>query len=45
VIEVEDLHKRYKHLKAVDGLSFTAKPGEVTGFLGPNGAGRRPRST
>ena len=40
MIEVEDLHKRYKHLKAVDGLSFTAKPGEVTGFLGPNGAGK-----
>jgi ABC-2 type transport system ATP-binding protein len=40
VIEVEDLHKRYKHVKAVDGLSFTAKPGEVTGFLGPNGAGK-----
>jgi ABC-2 type transport system ATP-binding protein len=40
MIEVEDLHKRYRHLKAVDGLSFTAKPGEVTGFLGPNGAGK-----
>jgi ABC-2 type transport system ATP-binding protein len=40
MIEVEDLHKRYRHVKAVDGLSFTAKPGEVTGFLGPNGAGK-----
>jgi len=40
MIEVEDLHKRYKHVKAVDGLSFTAKPGEITGFLGPNGAGK-----
>jgi ABC-2 type transport system ATP-binding protein len=40
MIEVEDLHKRYRHMKAVDGLSFTAKPGEVTGFLGPNGAGK-----
>jgi ABC-2 type transport system ATP-binding protein len=25
---------------AVDGLSFTVRPGIVTGFLGPNGAGR-----
>ena len=40
MIEVEDLHKRYRHMKAVDGLSFTAKPGEVTGFLGPKGAGK-----
>jgi len=40
MIEVEDLHKRYRHVKAVDGLSFIAKPGEVTGFLGPNGAGK-----
>ncbi|MGH2961317.1 MAG: ATP-binding cassette domain-containing protein, partial [Solirubrobacterales bacterium] len=40
MIEVEDLHKRYRHVKAVDGLTFTAKPGEVTGFLGPNGAGK-----
>jgi ABC-2 type transport system ATP-binding protein len=40
MIEVEDLKKRYGAKKAVDGLSFTVKPGVVTGFLGPNGAGK-----
>nr|WP_206439965.1 ATP-binding cassette domain-containing protein [Streptomyces scabichelini] len=32
--------KRYGDKTAVDRLSFTVKPGEVTGFLGPNGAGK-----
>ncbi|MFJ2237405.1 ABC transporter ATP-binding protein [Streptomyces sp. NPDC087859] len=40
MIEVRDLTKRYGDKTAVDGLSFTVKPGEVTGFLGPNGAGK-----
>jgi ABC-2 type transport system ATP-binding protein len=40
VIEVEDLTKRYGRTVAVDGLSFTVRPGRVTGFLGPNGAGK-----
>ncbi|MDG4824735.1 ATP-binding cassette domain-containing protein [Asanoa sp. WMMD1127] len=39
-IEVRDLHKRYRTTVAVDGLSFTVRPGEVTGFVGPNGAGK-----
>ncbi|MGC1215439.1 MAG: ATP-binding cassette domain-containing protein [Micromonospora sp.] len=39
-IEVRDLHKRYRGAVAVDGLSFTVRPGEVTGFVGPNGAGK-----
>lgn len=39
-IEVRDLHKRYRNAVAVDGLSFTVRPGEVTGFVGPNGAGK-----
>ncbi|ELP67574.1 bacitracin transport ATP-binding protein BcrA family protein [Streptomyces turgidiscabies Car8] len=40
VIEVEELTKRYGTTTAVDHLSFTVRPGQVTGFLGPNGAGK-----
>lgn len=40
VIEVRELTKRYGGKTAVDRLSFTVRPGQVTGFLGPNGAGK-----
>jgi len=40
VIEVRDLHKAFGAVKAVDGVSFTARDGEITGLLGPNGAGK-----
>ncbi|MER7280234.1 ATP-binding cassette domain-containing protein [Dactylosporangium sp. NPDC000244] len=40
MIVVEELTKRYGPTVAVDGLSFTVRPGCVTGFLGPNGAGK-----
>jgi ABC-2 type transport system ATP-binding protein len=40
MIEVCELTKRYRSAVAVDGLSFTVRPGRVTGFLGPNGAGK-----
>ncbi len=40
VIEVSELTKRYGSKTAVDHLSFTVRPGQVTGFLGPNGAGK-----
>jgi ABC-2 type transport system ATP-binding protein len=40
MIEVHELTKRYGTAVAVDGLSFTVRPGRVTGFLGPNGAGK-----
>ncbi|MDR0460530.1 MAG: ABC transporter ATP-binding protein [Nitrososphaerota archaeon] len=39
-IEVTDLKKSYGSLKAVDGITFTVKQGEVFGLLGPNGAGK-----
>ena len=39
-IRIEDLTKRYGTQKAVDGISFTVRAGEVLGFLGPNGAGK-----
>jgi ABC-2 type transport system ATP-binding protein len=40
VIEVEQLRKSFGELAAVDGVSFTARPGEIFGLLGPNGAGK-----
>ncbi|MFH9421753.1 ABC transporter ATP-binding protein [Streptomyces sp. NPDC017529] len=40
MIEIAGLTKRYGEKLAVDGLTFTVRPGIVTGFLGPNGAGK-----
>ncbi len=40
VVTVRSLTKRFGELIAVDDLSFTLRPGTVTGFLGPNGAGK-----
>jgi len=40
MIEVQELRKSYGDQVAVDGVSFTANPGEVFGLLGPNGAGK-----
>jgi len=40
MIEVEQLRKSFGELTAVDGVSFTAHPGEIFGLLGPNGAGK-----
>ncbi|WP_316798018.1 ATP-binding cassette domain-containing protein [Pedobacter frigidisoli] len=39
-ILVENLSKYYDKQKAVDSISFEAKPGRILGFLGPNGAGK-----
>ncbi len=43
MIEAQALTKTYGDKRAVDDLSFTVRPGIVTGFLGPNGSGSRPR--
>jgi ABC-2 type transport system ATP-binding protein len=40
MIEARGLTKRYGPAVAVDRLSFTVRPGSVTGFLGPNGSGK-----
>jgi ABC-2 type transport system ATP-binding protein len=40
MIEATTLSKRFGTTTAVDGLTFTVRPGHVTGFLGPNGAGK-----
>ena len=39
-IVADDLHKRYKSVQAMDGISFAVREGEVFGLLGPNGAGK-----
>lgn len=39
-ISVQDLHKSYGDIKAVDGISFEVEDNEVFGILGPNGAGK-----
>jgi len=39
MIEIRDLTKKYGDFTAVDRLSLTVAPGEIFGFLGPNGAG------
>jgi len=39
-IRIQNLTKRYGPIVAVDDLSFEVRPGQVTGFLGPNGSGK-----
>lgn len=40
IIEIQDLHKSYGSIKAVDGISFEVQEGEIFGMVGPNGAGK-----
>ncbi|MEL6989294.1 MAG: ATP-binding cassette domain-containing protein, partial [Bacteroidota bacterium] len=40
MVEVKEISKIYGNQRAVDQITFEAKPGEVLGFLGPNGAGK-----
>ncbi len=40
LVEVRDLHKHYGPIRAVDGISFDVRRGDILGFLGPNGAGK-----
>src|ERR1700719_805578 len=40
VLSVRDVHRAFGGVKAVDGATFSALPGRVTGLIGPNGAGK-----
>jgi ABC-2 type transport system ATP-binding protein len=40
MLEIDDLSKRYGAVTALDGATFTVRPGRLVGFLGPNGAGK-----
>ena len=40
MLEIQGLTKYYRNVPVVNGVSFTVKPGEVTGYLGPNGSGK-----
>jgi ABC-2 type transport system ATP-binding protein len=40
VIETYDLAKHFRKIRAVDGISFRVEPGQIFGFLGPNGSGK-----
>ena len=39
-LDVKDVRKQYGAIKAVDGVSFAVKPGEIVGVIGPNGSGK-----
>ena len=40
LVEVVNLTKHYGPIRAVDGIDFAVKRGDIVGFLGPNGAGK-----
>ncbi len=40
MLELRGVSKRYSGIPVVNGVSFTAARGEVTGYLGPNGSGK-----
>jgi ABC-2 type transport system ATP-binding protein len=40
MLELRNVFKRYASIPAVDGVSFVARAGEITGYLGPNGSGK-----
>lgn len=40
VLKIENLHKRFGGIKAVDGPTMIFQAGEITGLIGPNGSGK-----
>ena len=40
MIVVENLHKNFGGVRAVNGASLSVQPGSITGLIGPNGAGK-----
>src|SRR5581483_9646098 len=41
LLQVQDVKRYFGGVKAVDGVSFEVRPGEIVGLIGPNGAARR----
>ena len=41
MLELKDVSKSYDEVAALSGCSFRVQPGRLTGFVGPNGAGKR----
>lgn len=44
MLKIESLTRRYPHVTALDGLNMEIGHGQLYGFVGPNGAGKRLRS-
>jgi ABC-2 type transport system ATP-binding protein len=40
MLELRNVCKTFNRIEAVDGVSFSARAGEITGYLGPNGSGK-----
>jgi ABC-2 type transport system ATP-binding protein len=40
MLELRNICKRFSGIAAVDDVSFSARAGEITGYLGPNGSGK-----
>src|SRR5438132_13306337 len=40
MLELRNVSKRFSGIVAVDDVTFSARPGEITGYLGPNGSGK-----
>ncbi len=40
MLELRNVSKRFPGIAAVDNVSFSARAGEITGYLGPNGSGK-----
>ena len=40
MLELRNVYKRFSGIAAVEDVSFSARAGEVTGYLGPNGSGK-----
>jgi len=40
IIKIEDLHKKFEHMEALNGINMSVKSGEVMVIIGPSGSGK-----